>query len=59
MGTHSQEPSETPGADEAKDAQTAPAEEGGVPNPETGAGIGAGKSSSFEAEEDADTDADR
>ncbi|MFD1506925.1 hypothetical protein FE374_07825 [Georgenia yuyongxinii] len=59
MSTHSQESSEAAGAAETKDAQTAPPEEGGVPNPETGAGIGAGKSSSFEAEEDADTEADR
>jgi hypothetical protein len=59
MSTHSQEPSEAAGAEEAKDAQSARPEEGGVPNPETGAGIGAGKSSSFEAEEDADTEADR
>jgi hypothetical protein len=41
--------------EEVEKVQRKPAEEGGVPNKESGAGMGAGKASSFEGEEDSDT----
>ena len=44
--------------EEVQKVQRKPAEEGGVPNKESGAGMGAGKASSFEAEEDADSPGD-
>ncbi|GAA1647888.1 hypothetical protein [Georgenia ruanii] len=48
-----------PGGEEPRKHGRHVKEDGGVPNPATGAGLGAGESSTFEGEEDADTAADK